>query len=510
MILTEWNQRTYEEVMEFFSHSNSCAICNATGTGKSSVIMKVIEHYNVNNNKIMIVAPRGSILDQFKNYGVEESDNIVFVTYQMLYKSYSEENFDNFSGYSLIVFDELHRTGARSWRKAVELLKKLNPSSKFLGASATPRRHDQKTTKKDMVDILFEGNRAGNISLVDALKQKILPLPTYVSTMYSLKEESSKKEKQIENIKDEEVRNNLLSYLKESEINWNKSNSVKKIFETFLADLLSKDNNTKILIFCKNIKHIKEIRKAFDPIFMNLYKKANKVDIREYHQNTTEEPFIDFRDRFQPNIVQVLYSIDKFNEGIHINNLNAIIMVRETQSEIIYHQQVGRVLSMGSQVENPIIIDLVNNFNNVNNYDIWNKVLTEELDITNKKKNEIQEDARDKKVYFYNLVKNAIETFKNISQKIEDLKIHEYEGERNSIQYFAKKYNKDYIELRNKVERGFTIREAILTSDDVDNTIYEFEGQKDTLKNICSKHNKNYDLIKYRINKGKTIEEAMK
>lgn len=123
MILTEWNQRTYEEVMEFFSHSNFCAICNATETGKSSVIMKVIEQYNVNNNRIMIVAPRDSILDQFKNYGVEESDNIVFMTYQMLYKLYSEENFDNFSGYSLIVFDELHRTGAKSWQKAVKLLK---------------------------------------------------------------------------------------------------------------------------------------------------------------------------------------------------------------------------------------------------------------------------------------------------------------------------------------------------------------------------------------------------
>lgn len=70
--------------------------------------------------------------------------------------------------------------------------------------------------------------------------------------------------------------------------------------------------------------------------------------------------------------------------------------------------------------KNPIIIDLVNNFNNVNNYDIWDKILTEELDITNKKENEMQEDARNKKVYFYNLVKNAIETFKNINQKIED------------------------------------------------------------------------------------------
>lgn len=108
------------------------------------------------------------------------------------------------------------------------------------------------------------------------------------------------------------------------------------------------------------------------------------------------------------------------------------------------------------------------------------------------------------------MVKNAIETFKYINQKIEDLKIHEYEGERNSIRYFAKKYNKDYIELYNKIERGFTLREAILTSDDVDNTIYEFEGEKDTLKNICSKYNKNYDLIKYRIKNGKTIEEAMK
>ena len=50
------------------------------------------------------------------------------------------------------------------------------------------------------------------------------------------------------------------------------------------------------------------------------------------------------------------------NEGIHVKNVDTIMMFRDTASPIIYFQQMGRCFSVGQKL-NPLIFDFVNNFN---------------------------------------------------------------------------------------------------------------------------------------------------
>ena len=59
--------------------------------------------------------------------------------------------------------------------------------------------------------------------------------------------------------------------------------------------------------------------------------------------------------------IQVLFSIDMFNEGTHINNLSTCILCRHTKSDIVYKQQIGRVLGLSSDRE-PLIVDLSSNY----------------------------------------------------------------------------------------------------------------------------------------------------
>lgn len=505
--LTSWNEKTYNEVSEFFTKSNSAAIINATGTGKTSIIAKVVKDY-VELGKIMIVAPRESILNQYNKveYDIFDYQNIDMMSYQMLSSLYKKKTF-NLAGYSLIVFDELHRTGAKIWGAAILELKELNPNSKFLGATATPRRYDQKDQIEDMVDILFEGNRAGNYDLVECLQNGILPIPTYVSTLYSMKEEISLRNETVNTIKDEEVKRNMLFALREVEINWEKSHSVVKTLNTFLGCLLTPEKNVKILIFCKNKQHIREIKDVFDPIFKRIFRNATDISISKYHNSTGEIPFLNFRDRFQKNSVQILYSIDKFNEGVHVDSLDAIIMLRETMSEIVYYQQVGRVLSIGG-TKHPLIIDFVNNFKSVKNYDVWNKVMSEKDKMPSS--SEEFEEIRGKKVFFYNLIKDPIALFEEIDLKLRDIKMYDYNGEQNTLKYFSEKYKKNYSELYKKIKDNMSMKEAIETSEDFIQDSIDYEGQSYTLIELCSKLSKNYQLVKYRIDHGKIVEEALR
>lgn len=52
------------------------------------------------------------------------------------------------------------------------------------------------------------------------------------------------------------------------------------------------------------------------------------------------------------------------NEGIHVDDVDGVILLRPTVSPIIYLQQIGRALSAGNKNQ-PVIFDLVNNFDSL-------------------------------------------------------------------------------------------------------------------------------------------------
>jgi hypothetical protein len=56
------------------------------------------------------------------------------------------------------------------------------------------------------------------------------------------------------------------------------------------------------------------------------------------------------------------------NEGLHVNEVNGVILLRPTVSPIIFYQQIGRCLKVGMD-KTPVIFDLVNNFNSIHSKD---------------------------------------------------------------------------------------------------------------------------------------------
>lgn len=87
-------------------------------------------------------------------------------------------------------------------------------------------------------------------------------------------------------------------------------------------------------------------------------------DIHTYKTTSADpngsEDFQMFKDD-DSDALKVLYCINQLNEAVHISGIDAIVMVRPTKSPTIFHQQLGRALSSGSN-GTPLVFDLCNNF----------------------------------------------------------------------------------------------------------------------------------------------------
>ena len=60
--------------------------------------------------------------------------------------------------------------------------------------------------------------------------------------------------------------------------------------------------------------------------------------------------------------VKLLFAVDMLNEGLHINGLDGVVMLRDTNSNIIFLQQLGRALSVSDdRTTQPWVFDFVNN-----------------------------------------------------------------------------------------------------------------------------------------------------
>ena len=170
-ILKEHNQETYEKIVKGLVTGNKVLFEQATGTGKSYLALKFL-HDHAQGKRVLFVSPANAIKDSFTdlcNKWLGE-DYCKFDTclYQGL-KGKQNKHYD------IIIFDEVHRMGAKTWGPNAEILMNNNPNTSVLGMTATLDR-------PDCVDVRqYFDNRepVSRITLVEALEKGILPKPDY-------------------------------------------------------------------------------------------------------------------------------------------------------------------------------------------------------------------------------------------------------------------------------------------------------------------------------------------
>ena len=362
--LNAHNQVAYDEILESLKHQDVLAVVRATGTGKSYLISELL--YDYNDKKKLVLAPSHHILkDLKKKFHLGNKDNFVDLTYQKLINM-KEEDFSNLKA-ELIIFDEFHRVGAEKWGEYANKLKLQNPGAKIVGFSATPVRFLD--GNRDMVEEFFEGQKVKELELAEAIVRRILPTPTYISSLYTLEEELQRYDKKIDQsfINSEETKQAKQS-LKKIAQDWENTYGVDKILAKYLPQT---NENMKFIVFCEDIPHLNavniEVQKWFNKA-LNEGDQKHYKNIRPYRIHSKmsgkNKELEHFESNKEKNTVDLLFNVDMFNEGLHVKGITGVILLRTTSSPTIYYQQIGRALAVGNQ--HAIIFDLVNNFDSLN------------------------------------------------------------------------------------------------------------------------------------------------
>ena len=118
----------------------------------------------------------------------------------------------------------------------------------------------------------------------------------------------------------------------------------------------------KYIVFCASFDHLNEMKGLATEWFCGVDPEPHIYTAYADDPKTGQE-FKAFKADKSAHL-KLLYCIDMLNEGIHVEGVDGVILLRPTVSPTIYKQQVGRALAAGGK-KTPIIFDIVMNIENL-------------------------------------------------------------------------------------------------------------------------------------------------
>ena len=467
--LFKHNEIAYEKLKKALENSKCTTINHATGTGKSFIALKYL--YENRDKKYLYLAPTYPIIEQLLadcyKLGITPKDLNIDT---LIYRSLLEMNMDDlYQKYDGIIFDEYHRTGARETYKKIKQLKlnlqKENDSKKFIGLTATPIRYLD--NERNMTQEIFDNNVASNISLAEAMLEELLPVPIYINSKISCREDLNKAKTRIKKLSPSAKKHSLEEKVKkiEQKID-NGAVDNKEMINKYI-----KERNGKYIIFCPTIDALENLYKEVDTWFSKfgkikkykVYSDQQDIENKEkgIKQRNSKEVNQSNLDRFnnEEEGISVLLCVDILNEGVHVDGIDGVILLRKTTSPIIYFQQIGRALSFSGRHKQIKIFDLVNNFDNHNAIESIYEEFQEEM-----KKN-IELHPEKAKQY-----KSILDRFKIMDETKEIIKeINTINEQTTQDEIIASKIDYSINLLKQKIEED-RVKFSIFVDDSIKNS----------------------------------------
>jgi len=361
MHLFEHNAAAYQAAVTMLAERGKACVIHPTGTGKSFIGFKLCED---NPDKTICWLSPSDYIFQTQIENLKETsdgyypDNIRYYTYARLMNMTEDELAEIKPDY--IVLDEFHRCGAEFWGKGVERLLSMYADVPMLGLSATAIRYLD--NQRNMADELFDGNIVSEMTLGEVIVRGILNPPKYVLSIFSYKESLVKYEIKIKNTRNKAVRDKAEQYLEALRRALDKAQGLDVIFNKHMTD-----RTGKYIVFCSNFEAMQDAMSKVDDWFHFVDSDPHIYSVYSLDASTNKQ-FDEFKNDNDPDHVKLLFCIDALNEGVHVENISGVILLRPTTSPIIYKQQIGRALS-ASKTTVPVIFDVVNNIENLYSID---------------------------------------------------------------------------------------------------------------------------------------------
>ena len=348
--LFEHNQKAYEAVTEMLEKDGMAAVIHPTGTGKSMIAFKLVEEHPLNH--FLWLSPSEYIYQtQVENLNMK-FPNIQFMSYSRLMKN--EDCIETLHP-DYIIVDEFHRCGAREWGKSIKKLLDTYPDARRLGLSATNIRYLD--NQRNMAEEIFNGKIASEMTLGEAIVREILPEPKYVIAMYSYRKELDQLKKRIQTLSNQGLVAENQKLLEQLRRALEQADGLEQVFQKHME---KKDG--KYIVFCSDKEHMDEMKEQV-PVWFGQVDSRPHIYTAFYNDTATDKEFAAFK-KDDSGHLKLLFCIDMLNEGVHVDDVDGVILLRPTVSPIIYLQQIGRALSAGSK-KTPVIFDLVNNFDSL-------------------------------------------------------------------------------------------------------------------------------------------------
>ncbi len=335
-------------------------LISATGTGKTYASAFAMRELGF--RRVLFLVHRSQLARQTKcsyekvfaksvSMGVVDGKNhdydkdYVFATVQTLNRDrhllqYKQDAFD------CIVLDEAHHVSAYTYQK---IMKHFTPKL-WLGMTATPDKRDDHVEGRNIYE-LFNYQIAYEIRLQQAMEENLLcPFHYFGIT-------------DLDIIGDSQEIGGDFSMLTSDE-------RVKHILNQ--ADYYGySGDRVKGLIFCRNIKETEELSEKFNQsINPSTGKRFRTIALNgsatEQERQTAFERLAmnegEPSTEYEP--LDYIFSVEILNEGVDIVEVNQVIMLRPTQSPIVFIQQLGRGLRKAMGKEYVVILDFIGNYTN--------------------------------------------------------------------------------------------------------------------------------------------------
>lgn len=322
------------------NNKDKALLISATGTGKT--YLAAFDVKAVNPKRMLFVVHRRSIaikaMETFKtiikdkSMGLFSGDNkdidcdYIFATIQTIYKPENRQLFSK-EEFNYIIIDEVHKAGANSYQELVNYFK----PQFLLGMSATPERTDDFDIYK-----MFDYNIAYEIRLQQAMKYDLLcPFHYYGITDITIDDQP------INDMSDF----NLLVDEKRVDYVINKIN-----------DYGYSGNHVHGLIFVSRKEEACKLSEMFNQRGFHTCALTGEASEKQ------RQEAMDSLESNEEGSLDYIFTVDIFNEGIDIPKVNQVVMLRPTQSSIIFIQQLGRGLRKNEEKDYVVVIDFIGNY----------------------------------------------------------------------------------------------------------------------------------------------------
>ncbi|MGV9312544.1 DUF3427 domain-containing protein [Streptomyces sp. NPDC003691] len=319
----------------------------ATGTGKT--VMAALDYKNLRKQhgrdlRLLFVAHRQEILRQSlrtyqdvltdANFGEEMHSGIIPKERNHLFASVQSLHAQNLDGFApdhfdVIVIDEFHHGVSPTYKKIIDHFTPIE----LLGLTATPERMDGRNVQ----DEFFDGRIAAELRLWEALENDLLSPFHYfgITDNTDLGAISWKRGSY-----DASELSNLFTG----------NNARARLVIKAVLDKVSDPHAMRALGFCVSVAHAEFMAESF--------RQANFRAIA-LSGATPRQQRKEALDALRAGEIQVIFSVDLFNEGLDVPDVDTLLLLRPTASATVFLQQLGRGLRRSDEKAVLTVLDFI-------------------------------------------------------------------------------------------------------------------------------------------------------